>query len=226
MELLKAAETQMDSAVIQAYTYHDLVQRNKELETIYRVDHIRDQNLPFDEMLNAALQELCSVVNAEAGVVMLYNHSGKRLEMRAVAPMDFMRVPANVALIQRAANEALERAEMVCLGATQPGACTVMCVPLILRNEIIGVFGAVSHDPGGFTSDERRLLHAIVSQMDTAIFEGLERSRLAACWAGRSIRTCWNGCWRIPTWTFSKASGSCCRCCTRTCAARPAWPST
>jgi adenylate cyclase len=61
-----------------------------------------------------------------------------------------------------------------------------MCVPLILRNEVIGVFGAVNRERPGFTSDDRRLLQAIVSQMDTAIFEGLERRRLRRV-LGRSL---------------------------------------
>ena len=182
IKLLQAAEGQVDSAVIQSYTWHDLAQRNRELETLYRVDHLRDQNLTFDDMLNRVLQELCAVVNAEAGAVMLYNYAGRRLEMRAVAPQDFLRLASNEALVKRAADEALKRAEMICLGTP----CTVMCVPLILQDEIIGVLGAVRHDSQGFTSDERRLLQAIVSQMDTAIFEGLERGRLRRV-LGRSL---------------------------------------
>jgi adenylate cyclase len=185
-ELLQAAESQMDSAVIQAYMYYELEQRNKELETVYRVDRIRDQNLPFDEMLDAALQELCTGVVAEAGVVMLYDHAGQRLATRAVAPHDFLRVPAYEVLVKQTANEALETAEMVCRSVEADRPCTVVCVPLILRNEIIGVFSAVTHDPHGFTYDKRRLLHAIVSQIDTAIFEGLERSRLRRV-LGRSL---------------------------------------
>ena len=186
IELLKAAECQVDSAVIQAYTYHELQQRNKELETIYRVDRIRDQNLPFDEMLEGALQELCAAVGVEAGLVMLYNFAGKQLEVRAVTPKDFLRVPAYAEWVNRAANEALECAEMVCYSQKEGAPCSVMCVPLILRDQIIGVFGAVNREPQGFTSDERRLLKAIISQMDTAIFEGLERSRLRRV-LGRSL---------------------------------------
>ncbi len=186
IELLKVAECQVDSAVIQAYTYHELQQRNKELETIYRVDRIRDQNLPFDEMLEGALQELCMAVGVEAGLVMLYNYAGKQLEVRAVTPKDFLRVPAYAEWVNRAANEALECAEMVCYSQKEGAPCSVMCVPLILRDQIIGVFGAVNREPQGFTSDERRLLKAIISQMDTAIFEGLERSRLRRV-LGRSL---------------------------------------
>ncbi len=186
VELLKVAESQVDSAVIQAYTYYELAQRNKELETIYRVDRIRDQNLPFDGMLDAALQELCAAVGVEAGLVMLYDYAGKQLEVRAVTPKDFLRIPEYVELVNRAANESLESAEMVCSNRQDGMPCSVMCIPLILRDQIIGVFGAVSREPHGFTSDERRLLKAIVSQMDTAIFEGLERSRLRRV-LGRSL---------------------------------------
>lgn len=186
VELLRTAEGQIDSAVIQAYMHYELEQRNKELETVYRVDRIRDQNLPFDEMLSAALQELCTGVGAQAGVVMLYDHVGQRLETRAVAPQDFLRVPAYRQLVEQAANEALETAEMICRSTPDDPPRTVMCVPLILRNEIIGVFGAATHDPHGFSYDKRRLLRAIVSQVDTAIFEGLERSRLRRV-LGRSL---------------------------------------
>jgi adenylate cyclase len=41
------------------------------------------------------------------------------------------------------------------------------------------VFGAVNrHGPGGFTRDDKRLLKAITSQVDTAIFESLDRRRV------------------------------------------------
>src|SRR5262245_3225006 len=50
IKLLKLAESMVDSAVIQGYTHHELKQHIKELEAIYRIDHIRDQGLPLDEM--------------------------------------------------------------------------------------------------------------------------------------------------------------------------------
>jgi len=71
VELLQVAENQLDSAIVQAYAYHDLAQRNRELETIYRFDRIRDRHLPFDVMLDIVVQELCDSVVAEMGFVML-----------------------------------------------------------------------------------------------------------------------------------------------------------
>ncbi len=187
LALLEVAESQIDSAVIQAYTYHELEQRNKELETIYQFDRIRDQHLPFDEMLDVVLQELCKVIQAEMGFVMLYNPQGERLEMRAITHEDLLRDTHYYRLINQLANEAMESGELVCNQNATRARCAVMCIPLILQDEIIGVFGALHRDPQrAFTSDDRRLLRAIVSQMDTAILESMEKRNLRRV-LGRSL---------------------------------------
>ena len=186
IQLMHIAESQIDSAIVQAYVHHDLTQRNKELETIYNFDRIRDRYLPFDEMLDIVLQELCRVVGAEMGYVMLYDQAGKQLEMRAATHDDLLQKVAYYETMTQVANKAIRRTHLVCEDVDTPQ-CTIMAVPLILRNEVIGVFGAVNRDPKrGFTSDHRRLLKAIVSQMDTAIFESLEQRRLRRV-LGRSV---------------------------------------
>jgi adenylate cyclase len=185
--LLETAESQIDSAVIQGYAYYDLQQRNKELETIYRVDRIRDQHLPFDDMLNAVLQELRTLIQAEMGFVMLYNQTEHRLELRATTHDDIFRVSPHYETVDRVANEALEKADVICHNDLGDTLRSMLCIPLILRNEIIGVLGVVNrYGPRGFRGEDRRLLRAIGSQMDTAIFESLERRRLRQV-LGRSV---------------------------------------
>jgi class 3 adenylate cyclase len=185
--LLRTAESQIDSAVIQGYAYHDLQQRNKELETIYRIDRIRDQNLPFDDMLHSVLEELRTVIEAEMAFVMLYNRTGRRLELRAATHDDLFRVASHYETVNWAANEALHRAAMVCYNDLGNVLRSILCIPLILKDELIGVLGVVNrYGPHGFRGDDRRLLGAIGSQMDTAIFESLERRRLRQV-LGRSV---------------------------------------
>lgn len=177
--LLKAAESQIDSALRQVQAYYELQQRNLELETIYRVDRIRDQNPPFDEMLSAVLQELCAAIQAEMGFVMLYDRAGRRLELRASTHDDLLRAAPYYDRVDRLANQALHQGHMVCHNDLGDVLRSVMCIPLILRDEIIGVLGVVNrYGLGGFDAGDRRLLSAIASQMDTAIFESLERVRL------------------------------------------------
>jgi adenylate cyclase len=186
-ELLDVIESQLDSTVIQGYVYEELQQRNKELETIYRVDRIRDQTLAFDDMLAAVLQELRRGIQAEMGFIMLYNHTGGHLELRATTHDDLFKVPSYAEMIDQIGNEALQKAELVYHNDLPGRLNSVMCIPLILHNSIIGVFGVINRYGGdGFDESDRRLLQAIASQIDTAIFEGLEQRRLRQV-LGRSV---------------------------------------
>jgi len=187
LAVLKTAESQIDSAVRQAHAWHELKQRNLELGTIYQIDHIRDRNLPFDEMLNIVLRELCSVIQAEMGFIMLYDRGRRRLELRASTHDDLFRVAPHYDVVDRIANEALDQAQTVRYNDLGNMLHSIMCIPLILHDEIIGVLGVVNRfDPRGFGTQDCRLLNAIASQMDTAIFESLERVRLRQV-LGRSV---------------------------------------
>ncbi len=187
VELIKIAESQIDSAIIQGYAYYDLQQRNKELETIYRIDRVRDMNLPFEDMLNQVLLELRAVIQAEMGFVMLYDQVGKQLEMRATTDDDLFQVSPHYEIVNRVANEAMRQGEMIGHNDLGDVLRSILCIPLILRDEIIGVLGVVNrYGPRGFREEDRRLLSAIGSQMDTAIFESLERRRLRQV-LGRSV---------------------------------------
>ena len=187
LELLKTAESQIDSAVIQGYTHHELQQNIKELKTIYRIDHIRDQSPSFDEMLNAVLQEVCQVIEAEMGFAMLYDRVGEKLELRAATHHDLFQVAPYYQTVDQVANESLDRATLICRNDLDNGLRSMLCMPLILNDQVIGVLGVVNrYGPRGFTGDDRRLLKAIGSQMDTAIFENIEKRRLQQV-LGRSV---------------------------------------
>ncbi len=185
--LLEAAESQIDSAVIQGYAHRELHQRNKELETIYRIDHLRDLRLPFDELLNKVLQELLNAIQAEMGFVMLYDQSEQQLELRATTHDDLFHASPYQEIVRRTANEALHQAAMVGHNDLDGPLQSILSIPLILQDEIIGVLGVVNrYGPTGFRAEDRRLLRAIGSQMDTAIFESQERRRLRRV-LGRSV---------------------------------------
>ena len=185
--VLETAEDHIDSAIIQGYQHLELAQRNKELETIYRIDHIRDNKGSFDEMLNTVIHELQDAVDAEMGYVMLYDAKGERLQMRASTHRDLYRVSTYSNIIEQYAREALQTSQLVCHNDLGENIRSVMCLPLILNDKIIGVLGVVNHySQRGFSGQDRRLLAAIGSQMDTAIFESMEKRHLRQV-LGRSV---------------------------------------
>jgi adenylate cyclase len=187
LDLLKTVESQVDSAIIQGYTHNELQQHIKELETIYRIDHIRDQSPSFDEMLNAVLEEICKVIQAEMGFIMLYDRKGQRLEMRAATHHDLFRVSPYYQTVDEVAHQSLDHGKMICRNDLENGLRSILCIPLILNEQIMGVLGVVNrYGPRGFSGDDRRLLSAIGSQMDTAIFENIEKRQLREV-LGRSV---------------------------------------
>lgn len=186
VDALTFVESQLDSALVQANRLFELDLRTRELEAIYRVDKIRDDGLPFDEMLNRVLEELGRVIEADMSFIMLYDNRGDKLEMRAVSPTDLAKTLEGVRVAEETAHEAVLRGELVEKPDHEGRVGSVMCVPLILHEEILGVFGMASERQRGFRDPERRLLSAIASQTDTAIFEGLERRRLRQV-LGRSV---------------------------------------
>lgn len=185
--LMRIAESQLDSAVIQGYAYYELQQRNRELEVIYRIDRIRDKRLPFDEMLNTVLVQIRDVLEAELGFIMLYNAAGSRLELRAYTHEDLFRASPYNAVITGIAQQALDTAQLVNYSNDEGDLCAVLAVPLILNESILGVFGVANRcGERQFVEEDRRLLGAIASQIDTAIFESLEQRRLRQV-LGRSV---------------------------------------
>lgn len=177
--LLRTAESQVDSAVIQAERFHELRQKNTELETIRRIDSIRDEHLPFDHMLTKVLEELHRVIQAHMSYIMLYEEPNGKLELKASSHDDLFQAAEHFSAVEQTSRRALESGTVVIENSKQGALHSIMCIPLILEDEIIGVLGMVhSHRPEGFNAEDRNLLDAIGSQMDTAIFESLEKNRL------------------------------------------------
>ncbi len=185
--LLGIAENHIDSAVIQGYVYHDTKQRLRELEAIYQIDHIRDQGLPFGEMLNTILQQLGRIITAEMGFIMLFDHAGHNLEMRAATHQDLFEMSPHYRIVDQVANESLKKGILICRNDLDKTLHSVMCLPLILNERVIGVLGVANGEGrNGFSQADQRLLSAIGSQMDTAIFESMEQRRLRQV-LGRSV---------------------------------------
>lgn len=180
--MLHAMMSQMDSAVVFTRTIQQLAQRKQELEVIYRIDRIRDREKDFDAMLNAVLAELCQAVSSEMGYIMLYSAGQNgELELRSFIAGGRISSPQYDEILQSYSRMAVNRGEMVYANDLAGPVRSIVAVPLILNERIIGVFGALnSSHAGGFDAEDRRILAAITSQVDTAVFERLEQRRMRA----------------------------------------------
>lgn len=178
--LMIAMTSQMDSAIAKSRTSLELVQRTRELEAIYRIDTIRDQVEDFDEMLQKVLLELCDVVASEIGYLLLFNSENENaLEVRASTREDLVAKPEYMSVIQRVSQEALDSETVVTYNELESDVHSIIAIPLVLNTQVMGVFGSInSHNPRGFSQNDGRIISAITSQVDTAVFERLERRRM------------------------------------------------
>jgi class 3 adenylate cyclase len=179
--LVNRAISQIDSAMQHARIMRDLKRRQMELETIFRIDHIRDEDIDFQTMLDRVLAEVCRTIAAETGFLMLYDRVGNELELRATTDRNLFSADDPARLIRSAAEEAIHAAELVNRTYSSGLVRAIVGVPLILENRLIGVLGVVNRrGRGAFTRTDLDMLRAIASQMDTAIFESLETQKLRA----------------------------------------------
>lgn len=174
-ELIKTAESQLDSAVIQSYRMNNLSNREKELNTIYKIDRIRDKHYSFEKMLRKVIQEVKSLVQSDASFIMLYDKKISGLQLTDFT--DRTRFNDEIKNITLEAGAKILQKGRMSTNLRIRG-LSFMGIPLIMQDEIIGVLGCVNFSGAVFNKIQSAFLKAIASQTDTAIFESMEKRKL------------------------------------------------
>lgn len=170
----------IDSAVEHALEFAELKSRRQELEAIFDLDHLRDSNIPFDEMMDKAAEKILRFIQADASCVLLYNSASQTMDIRFPSAFDCSEYenPRNLKEIGDLAERAFELKSLVSAENITEQIGSVICIPLILKDDIIGAFLAMKKEREPFSLPSRRILSAMASQIDTAIFETFERRRI------------------------------------------------
>jgi class 3 adenylate cyclase len=149
------------------------------LRTVLKIDRIRDNSESLDELLNLTLAEICNVLPNAASFIMLFNIDGNQLELRAVSDQYIFSDPEAYRQLRRAAEQAIQSGENLNQTYAQGSLRALIGIPLILNDHIEGFLGAVNTQGRlSFSDSEQKLLAAVASQIDTAIYERLQSQRL------------------------------------------------
>ena len=187
LEVLKAAGSMIDSAIIQGREFHRLQQKEKVIEAIRKIDEIRDRHLPFDKMLAKVVREIHKIIPGEDSAILLYNASKAIIEFSVATNPKLLNKNPQKKILLHLAENALEDRELKNWTGKGIKVHSIICLPLILEDRKIGVIAAINRkDDIRFNQDDEELLRAIGSMMDTAIFEGMESAKIRAAFS-RSV---------------------------------------
>lgn len=164
-----------------------------ELETLTELYHatcrigLSDQ---LDDLLSIVMGQARSLIPFEHCALMLYEPESGRLRVRRVQGYDERRDEVRETMMPRGhglSGWAAEHRQAVRVGdvsndpryvAGLPGARSSLVVPMIVSNQVAGVFNLESSQPDAFTETHEKLLTVLGSQAGLAILGARARERL------------------------------------------------
>ncbi|MFC1722897.1 adenylate/guanylate cyclase domain-containing protein [Nanoarchaeota archaeon] len=157
-----------------------IADKDKELNTIYAIDKIRDTIKDFNTMMEAVLQELTEVIDTKLAFFMLYNKKKNKTELKVSGQLKSSTfVHNNANAVYDMCKATLDVGEIKEFTSANKEINSALCTPIVVSEDTMGVFGVINaNSDQGFTEVDRRLLTAVANQSDSAIFEDLEKAEI------------------------------------------------
>lgn len=173
--LLAVAERQIDSAIVQARTIWKLIERNKTLEGIYRIDQVRDQMTRTSDRIIAFVEALQDALEADFVLLDVLIAT----QWAVIDPFNF---PDEVIANLRSVAAATPKTQLIPTPSAYPG-LVMLAAPCTVGNTRLG--SIIIGRSTVFTAGDHRLLHALISQIDSALHESISAETLEIAAAAR-----------------------------------------
>jgi two-component system NtrC family sensor kinase len=171
-----------------------LLRRNQELAALIKISRVVTSSLDMDEVLEATLKGIREILQVEAGSLILVDEEADRLVFRTtfnpeqgwvagrtiepgkgivghVVQTGEVKLANNVDLDPHFSAEVDEEAGLT--------ARAILCVPLTIRDRVIGAIAVINKLNGAFTDQDRELLQAMAASVAVAVENANLYSELA-----------------------------------------------
>jgi len=190
VELLQLIADLAAGALEKAMLYENMQRQITELSALAEVSETVTSPRYLDEVLEVVVEMAARVMNARLCSLMLLDEASGELFLRAtqhLSPIYRSKPPLKVgegivgvvaqtgqpATVLDVTADARYRHAAV---ARQEGLCSLLCVPLVVRERVIGVFNCYTAQPHRFSEDEITLFSTLANQTALAI----ENARLVS----------------------------------------------
>lgn len=183
VQLLSSIASQVAGAIAASRRYRSVEKRASHLSTVAEVSRTITSNLYLEEILQLAVAATAQTMNFKIVALLLVDEDRQELVMKSVqtASREYAKKP-NIPVGEGIAGKALETGRVVTVLdvkkepsykfpelARREGLTSLACVPLKVRERVIGVLNCYTDRPHEFTEDEIAVLSTLGNQVAVAI---------------------------------------------------------
>ena len=183
VQLLSSIASQVAGAIAASRRFRSVEKRASHLSTVAEVSKTITSNLYLEEILQLAVAATAQTMNFKMVALLLVDEDKKELVLKAVqsASKEYQKKP-NLPIGEGITGQAMDTGRVVTVLdvrktpgyklhdlAQKEGLMSLACVPLKVRERVIGVMNCYTGSPHDFTEDEIAVLTTLGNQVAVAI---------------------------------------------------------
>ncbi len=183
LALLSTIANQVGGAIENARLYDQMKRKALQLETLSQVSETVTSNRLIDDILQLIVTMTAQMMGSKICSIMLLDQATGELRIVAAQSLSeqYRRKP-NLKVGQSISGRAVQERRPIIVPdvtkekdymypdmAIREGLCSLLCVPMMIREKTVGVINSYTSVPHMFTGEEVKLLQAIANQAAIAI---------------------------------------------------------
>ncbi|PIX23944.1 MAG: histidine kinase [Deltaproteobacteria bacterium CG_4_8_14_3_um_filter_43_13] len=184
MELIFTLASQSAKIIQNAKLYETLKWRVEELSALFDIGKVITETLNLEKVLETIVEKASHLMNTKVSSLMLLNSGGDELVIKAVhgGGMDYNTLKPNLKVDESLIGQVVRTKKPLMILdvrkekgyrhldlAKKVGLCSLLSVPMMVKERIIGVINTYTAAQHRFTSEEIQLLSSLADQSAIAI---------------------------------------------------------
>jgi signal transduction protein with GAF and PtsI domain len=183
LALLSTIASQVGGAIENARLYAETMRKARQIETLSQVSETVTSNRLIDDILQLIVTMTAQMMNSKICSIMLLDQPTGELRIVATQSLsEQYRLKPNLKIGQSISGRAVQEKRPIIVAdvtrerdymypdmARKEGLCSLLSVPMLVRDKAVGVVNSYTSVPHAFTAEEVRVLQAIANQAAIAI---------------------------------------------------------
>ncbi|MGH7233226.1 MAG: GAF domain-containing protein [Nitrospiraceae bacterium] len=183
LALLSTIANQVGGAIENARLYNEMKRKAVQLETLSQVSETVVSNRLIEDVMHLMVTMTAQMMGSKICSIMLLDHQAGELRIVATQSLsEQYRLKPNLKVGQSISGRAVQERRPIIVAdvthdrtymypemAKKEGLCSLLSVPMMVRDKAVGVINSYTSQPHAFTGEEVKLMQAIGNQAAIAI---------------------------------------------------------